>query len=54
MDISRSARKPEATGRCGAVIKGCLDCKDCNGPCLLYAELYGRLALIEPGHGLAA
>lgn len=54
MEISRRARKAETTERCGTVIKGCLGCKDCDGPCLLYAELYGRLALIEPGHGLAA
>ncbi|MCR9122388.1 MAG: hypothetical protein NXH91_08940 [Phyllobacteriaceae bacterium] len=54
MDISRNAKKPETAARCGDVPRVCLGCKDCQGPCLLFAELYGGLAVEGPRPGSAA
>jgi hypothetical protein len=54
MDISRNAKKPETAARCGDGLKQCLGCKDCRGPCLLYAELYGSLVVDGPGREPAA
>jgi hypothetical protein len=51
MDISRNAKKPETAARCGDVPRVCLGCKDCQGPCLLFAELYGGLAVEGPRPG---
>jgi len=47
MDISRNAKRPDTAIQCASVSRECLGCRDCKGPCLLYAQLYSDLVMVS-------